>query len=120
MPSGHPGTRVIKYCACGCKQLLSGARYTHRLGHKRRGVNPGRGGYRVVWDPVNKRQAHEHVVVAEKALGRRLKKGECVHHVNMNKVDNRSCNLVICTRAYNNYLHLVMQQRYVREHFSHI
>jgi hypothetical protein len=50
----------------------------------------------------------EHVLVAEKALGRSLRNGECVHHWNEDKQDNRPSNLLICpTRAY----HLLIHQR---------
>lgn len=55
-------------------------------------------------------RVHEHVLVAERALGRVLPDGVEIHHVNEDPSDNRSCNLVICQdHAYHMLLHKRMR-----------
>ena len=60
----------------------------------------------------------EHILLAERALGRKLKKAECVHHINCDPMDNRPENLLVCTNGYHSYLHHKMSELYAKETFS--
>lgn len=60
----------------------------------------------------------EHVAIAEKVLGRKLKKGEIVHHINMNGLDNRNCNLLICTQKYHAWLHTRYAAAFAAKHLN--
>lgn len=83
------------------------------------------------WQPFNRREKgflhggylpyrnpNSHRRVAERALGRKLKKGECVHHIDGDKLNNANSNLLICTGGYHRWLHGEMSRRYQKEHFT--
>lgn len=69
-------------------------------------------GYTMVWVPELKKYRMEHIVVAEKALGKPLPVGAVVHHMNRKKRDNFTpLNLIICPdQTYHLLLHKRMKQ----------
>lgn len=116
------GARVFRFCAKRCQRFRDGDRVI-------------RGGYWLVRVPMLERKAlhirahrrrkhrawmPEHIVVAERALGRALGRGEVVHHINCDRLDNRPSNLLICDRAYHAWLHGEMSRRYAHEHFGRV
>ena len=50
-------------------------------------------------------QRHEHRVVAERLLGRKLKKGEIIHHKDENKHNNSPENLEIINQSKHASIH---------------
>ena len=58
-------------------------------------------------------------MIAEHALGRSLRKGEVIHHIDGNKVNNRNSNLLICSASFHRWLHNRMAALYQRDHFSY-
>lgn len=76
------------------------------------------GGYVVVYMGVGMKVRYEHRIIAERALGRKLRKGEVVHHINGIKDDNRNENLLICSSQYHRWIHAEMGKRYMVEHFG--
>lgn len=116
-------------CACGCGGVAPidrrGVQQRYRRGHHRApsgvdhprwngGRSPMGNGYVAVLDPshpratLRGRYVAEHVVVAERALGRPLPGKHPVHHVDGNKKNNVGGNLVICE---NHAYHMLLERR---------
>lgn len=64
------------------------------------------------------RRMPQHVLIAELALGRALRRAEIVHHIDGDKTNNARNNLLICTRSYHHALHARMAFLYQREKFG--
>jgi hypothetical protein len=75
-------------------------------------------GYVREYQGFRKRPIWQHIRIVEDAIGRKLKPGECVHHVNGVHDDNRNNNLVVCNRKYHSWLHQRMSELYMKEHFQ--
>jgi len=107
--------------------LIKGQPYKFIIGHSNKGKrNPPKfrdqnphwkggkvkggenGNYNLVLVGYNGRSIYkcEHILIAERILGKTLPRAAIVHHVNGNPRDNRNCNLVICEdQKYHMLLH---------------
>lgn len=70
-----------------------------------------RNGYLLIYRPKHHRAStdgyvYQHILVAEKGLGRKLRSDEVVHHLNFNRADNTSANLLVLTEEQHIRLHV--------------
>lgn len=71
--------------------------------HEQTGFKKVVNGYVQIW--IQNRLYPEHRHIMEQHIGRLLEKGECIHHINGNRSDNRLENLVLLTRGAHNSIH---------------
>jgi len=129
--------KLTGFCACGCGKKTSVALWTDRRqkwikgeskrfihGHNSKNVkgpnhHNWKGGRTINGEYIEcKNEKHpradsrgyvlEHILIAEKVLGKFLPLKVVVHHVNNNSSDNRNQNLLLCE---NNAYHLLLHRR---------
>ena len=75
-------------------------------------------GYVMVVQENRKRSIPEHRLIAEFALGRKLRRSEVIHHINGDKIYNRNENLLVCSHKYHAELHQRMSYLYQQQAFG--
>jgi endogenous inhibitor of DNA gyrase (YacG/DUF329 family) len=94
------------FCSAECKKQFIAAQTRGNKIIKKR--SHGRGSHVLVRQPEHHRAVrgvvYEHILVAEKLLGRPILKTERVHHINCIKDDNRAENLFVCENDREHFL----------------
>lgn len=99
-----------RFCSMRCVgRGRGGAHKRRRDGSKYVGTS----GYVMVRVASGKARS-EHSLKVEKALGRRLRRGEVIHHVDGDRANNANKNPLVCSRNYHSWLHSEMSYRYQR------
>lgn len=90
------------YCSHKCKAIHQKEIYKGSGSPSWKGgrIDEPQKGYILIRNPEHHRARKngyvlEHIIVAEKMIGRKLKDGECIHHINNDGTDNRPENLKV-------------------------
>ena len=107
MPESQYKRAKHHYCSRQChmkamNRELNPTRMTDEVKEKIRNkhLNSGKG---VTYEKIHGR--HTHRIVAEKMIGRPLRTGEIVHHIDGNKRNNEPSNLMVMTQSEHCRLH---------------
>lgn len=94
------------YCSNECKHVGVSEALSRQ---KHAGTIPHSSGYRLAWAPDHPRASRgrvlEHILVAEKELGRYLTDDEHVHHKDHVKTNNDPSNLIVLSATDHAHLH---------------
>lgn len=104
----HAKTRYRAVCSIECKSKQ--IERDHHGNRSLKTIGPDQGSYVLVRNRSHHRSTggnvREHILVAEKMIGRPIKRGEHVHHVDFIKSNNTETNLFVCaTQAAHNRAH---------------
>lgn len=103
--TGKSTSTVSRWLRNGCERRQNAAQ-----GKSRQRGKPYQKTHGYVCLTINGRAVYQHVHIAEKAIGRSLRPGEVVHHINRNRSDNRPENLLVCSDQYHRELHARMSK----------
>ncbi len=101
-------------CSRACRAKYVGLNATGPLSKCYKGGTISSQGYKVFHR--DGKRILEHRDVMEKYIGRKLNKGEQVHHRNGNKLDNRIVNLMLLTSSEHAKLHVSGNNRFFGVH----
>lgn len=113
--------RKNRFCSKKCEAEFK--KYYNTREQWRGGTIGTTTGYKYI--RIDGKNVGEHILVAEKKIGRRLTEGEVVHHINGNKLDNRPENLIVMTKSQHAKLHgnskkrIIMCNRCGKERQNH-
>ena len=109
------------FCSKSCNMKAQSRRMkTARIAYKSEETLSAKG---YLMKPCDKRtngktRNFSHRLISGEVIGRNLKSTEIVHHINLDKSDNRNCNLLICSVSYHQWIHRQMAIAWAREHLS--
>ena len=102
---------INHFCSRQCHMVfmnreLNPTRMTDEVREKIRNARLGTGESKSYEKTYGK---HTHRIVAEQKLGRKLEKGEIVHHIDGNKRNNNPDNLMVMTQSEHARLHFTKE-----------